>query len=210
MAQKVLILGSSGTGKSTSIRNLNPDETFIIKAVEKQLPFKKSETLYNSENKNIFTTQKINSVLSMLDRIEKNSKVKTLIIDDFNYLLTFGYKEKAVEKGYQKFETLAFGIIDIFSKIDTMRNDLIVYVMAHTQKDQDGKLSMKTIGKFLDDKVVIEGLFSMVILALGSEGDYKFKVNGIDPAKTPIEMFVTDEIENDLTLINKAIKEYFN
>ncbi|MHD0316496.1 AAA family ATPase [Fusobacterium sp. THCT1E2] len=210
MAQKVLILGSSGTGKSTSIRNLNPDETFIIKAVEKQLPFKKSETLYNSENKNIFTTQKINSVLSMLDRIEKNSKVKTLIIDDFNYLLTFGYKEKAVEKGYQKFETLAFGIIDIFSKIDTMRNDLIVYVMAHTQKDQDGKLSMKTIGKFLDDKVVIEGLFSMVILALGSEGDYKFKVNGIDPAKTPIEMFETDEIENDLTLINKAIKEYFN
>ena len=97
MAQKVLILGSSGTGKSTSIRNLNPDETFIIKAVEKQLPFKKSETLYNSENKNIFTTQKINSVLSMLDRIEKNSKVKTLIIDDFNYLLTFGYKEKAKE-----------------------------------------------------------------------------------------------------------------
>lgn len=210
MAHKVLILGSSGAGKSTSIRNLNPDETFIIKAVEKQLPFKKSETLYNSENKNIFTTQKINSVLSMLDRIEKNSKVKTLIIDDFNYLLTFGYKEKAVEKGYQKFETLAFGIIDIFSKIDTMRNDLIVYVMAHTQKDQDGKLSMKTIGKFLDDKVVIEGLFSMVILALGSEGDYKFKVNGIDPAKTPIEMFATDEIENDLTLINKAIKEYFN
>ena len=210
MAQKVLILGSSGTGKSTSIRSLNPDETFIIKAVEKQLPFKKSETLYNSENKNIFTTQKISSVLSMLDRIEKNSKVKTLIIDDFNYLLTFGYKEKAVEKGYQKFETLAFGIIDIFSKIDTMRNDLIVYVMAHTQKDQDGKLSMKTIGKFLDDKVVIEGLFSMVILALGSEGDYKFKVNGIDPAKTPMEMFETDEIENDLTLINKAIKEYFN
>lgn len=210
MAHKVLILGSSGAGKSTSIRNLNPDETFIIKAVEKQLPFKKSETLYNSENKNIFTTQKINSVLSMLDRIEKNSKVKTLIIDDFNYLLTFGYKEKAVEKGYQKFETLAFGIIDIFSKIDTMRNDLIVYVMAHTQKDQDGKLSMKTIGKFLDDKVVIEGLFSMVILALGSEGDYKFKVNGIDPAKTPMEMFETDEIENDLTLINKTIKEYFN
>ncbi|AVQ26578.1 ATP-binding protein [Fusobacterium ulcerans] len=210
MAHKVLILGSSGTGKSTSIRNLNPDETFIIKAVEKQLPFKKSETLYNSENKNIFTTQKISSVLSMLDRIEKNSKVKTLIIDDFNYLLTFGYKEKAVEKGYQKFETLAFGIIDIFSKIDTMRNDLIVYVMAHTQKDQDGKLSMKTIGKFLDDKVVIEGLFSMVILALGSEGDYKFKVNGIDPAKTPMEMFEADEIENDLTLINKTIKEYFN
>lgn len=210
MARKVLILGSSGTGKSTSIRNLNPDETFIIKAVEKQLPFRKSETLYNSERKNVFTTQKINSVLSMLDRIEKNPKIKTLIIDDFNYLLTFGYKEKASEKGYQKFETLAFGIIDIFEKIDVMRNDLIVYIIAHTQKDQDGKLSMKTIGKFLDEKVVIEGLFSMVFLALGSETDYKFTVNGMDPAKTPMGMFETNEIENDLVIINKAIIEYFN
>ena len=210
MARKVLILGSSGTGKSTSIRNLNPDETFIIKVVEKQLPFKKSETLYNAEKKNIFTTQKINSILGALGKIENNPKIKTLIIDDFNYLLTFGYKEKAAEKGFQKFETLAFGIIDIFEKIDIMRKDLIVYIIAHTQKDQDGKLSMKTIGKFLDEKLVVEGLFSMVLLALGSENDYKFIVNGIDPAKTPIEMFETDEIENDLTIINKAITEYFN
>ena len=210
MAQKVLILGSSGTGKSTSIRNLNPDETFIIKVVEKQLPFKKSETLYNAEKKNVFTTQKINSILGALGKIENNPKIKTLIIDDFNYLLTFGYKEKAAEKGFQKFEALAFGIIDIFEKIDTMRKDLIVYIIAHTQKDQDGKLSMKTIGKFLDEKLVVEGLFSMVLLALGSENDYKFIVNGIDPAKTPMEMFETDEIENDLTIINKAITEYFN
>lgn len=210
MARKVLILGSSGTGKSTSIRNLNPDETFIIKVVEKQLPFKKSETLYNAEKKNIFTTQKINSILGALGKIENNPKIKTLIIDDFNYLLTFGYKEKAAEKGFQKFETLAFGIIDIFEKIDIMRKDLIVYIIAHTQKDQDGKLSMKTIGKFLDEKLVVEGLFSMVLLALGSENDYKFIVNGIDPAKTPMEMFETDEIENDLTIINKAITEYFN
>lgn len=210
MAQKVLILGSSGTGKSTSIRNLNPDETFIIKAVEKQLPFRKSDTLYNSEKKNVFTTQKISSVLAALGRIESNPNIKTLIIDDFNYLLTFGYKEKAAEKGFQKFEVLAFGIMDIFEKIDAMRKDLIVYIIAHTQKDQDGKLSMKTIGKFLDEKLVVEGLFSMVLLALGNESDYKFIVNGMDPAKTPIEMFESNEVENDLVLINKAITEYFN
>ena len=69
---------------------------------------------------------------------------------------------------------------------------------------------MKTIGRFLDEKVVIEGLFSMVILALGSESEYKFTVNGLDPAKTPIDMFTENEIENDLVLINKAIREYFN
>lgn len=210
MAQKVLILGSSGTGKSTSIRNLKPEETFIIKTVEKPLPFKKSESLYNLEKKNLFVTKRIDSVIKALDRIEKNTAIKTLIIDDFNYLLTYGYKERAKETGYTKFETLAFGIMDIFNKLDEMRNDLIIYIIAHTQKDQDGKLSMKTIGRFLDEKVVIEGLFSMVILALGSESEYKFTVNGLDPAKTPIDMFTENEIENDLVLINKEIKEYFN
>lgn len=210
MAQKVLILGGSGTGKSTSIRNLKPEETFVIKCVEKPLPFKGSEKLYNSQNKNTFTSSNMLKVYSALDRIEKNEKIKTLIIDDFNYLLTFGYKDSAKENGYTKFERLAFNTIDILQKIDSMRNDLVVYVMAHTQKDSDGKVSMKTIGKFLDEKVVIEGLFSIVILALGSETDYKFTVNGIDPAKSPMEMFDTSEISNDLNLINKAITEYFN
>ena len=210
MAQKVLILGNSGTGKSTSIRNLNPEETFIIKCVEKPLPFKKSEKLYCTEKKNTFTASNIGRVLGALEKIEGNKKIKTLIIDDFNYLLTFGYKDSAKENGYTKFERLAFGIIDIFQKIDTMRNDLIVYIMAHTQKDNEGKISMKTVGKFLDEKLVVEGLFSIVFLALGSDSDYKFTVNGIDPAKSPMEMFETNEVENDLTITNKAIIEYFN
>ena len=210
MAQKVLILGSSGTGKSTSMRSLKPEETFVIKCVKKPLPFKGSEKSYNLQNKNTFTSSNMAKVYAALDKIEKNDKIKTLVIDDFNYLLTFGYKDSAKENGYTKFERLAFNTIDILQKIDSMRNDLIVYVMAHTQKDSDGKVSMKTIGKFLDEKVVIEGLFSIVILALGNEVDYKFTVNGVDPAKSPIEMFETNEIPNDLELINKAIKEYFN
>lgn len=210
MAHKVLILGSSGSGKSTSLRKLNPEETFVIKCVEKPLPFKGSDKLYNSEKKNTFTTSNLLKVNAALDKIEKNNKIKTLVIDDFNYLLTFGYKESAKENGYSKFERLAFNTIDIFQKVDSMRKDLIVYILAHTQKDNEGKLSMKTIGRFLDEKVVIEGLFSIVVLALGSENDYKFTVNGTDPAKSPIEMFSENDIENDLTLINKAINEYFN
>ena len=210
MAQKVLILGNSGTGKSTSIRNLNPEETFVIKCVEKPLPFKKSEKLYCAEKKNTFTASNISKVLGALERINGNTNIKTLVIDDFNYLLTFGYKDSAKENGFAKFERLAFGIIDIFNKIDSMRNDLIVYVMAHTQKDNEGKISMKTIGRFLDEKLVVEGLFSIVFLALGADSDYKFTVNGVDPAKSPMEMFETNEVENDLTIINKAINEYFN
>lgn len=209
MAQKVLILGNSGSGKSTSIKNLNEKETFIIQCVKKRLPFKDSTKKYSSENKNIYQTNNLINVLEALEKIEKMKNIKTLIIDDFNYLMTYGYKARSREVGYGKFETLAFLVVDILDKIDTLRDDLNVYITAHTQKDNDGKISTKTIGKFLDDKVVIEGLFEMVILALGSDNNYNFTVNGLDPAKTPIGMFETDEIDNDLVLINEAIKKYY-
>jgi GTPase SAR1 family protein len=209
MAQKVLILGNSGSGKSTSIRNLNENETCIIQCVKKRLPFKDSGKKYNEKNKNIFQNNDLVKVLSFLDRVDKNEKIKTLVIDDFNYLMTYGYKARAKEVGYSKFETLAFLVVDIFDKIDSLRDDLIVYIMAHTQKDADGKLSTKTIGRFLDEKVVIEGLFETVILALGSENNYLFTVNGLDPAKSPIDMFEKNEIENDLVLVNEAIKKYY-
>lgn len=210
MAQKVLILGSSGSGKSTSLRNLNPKETFVIKCVEKPLPFKGSEKNYNVQAKNVFTASNLLKIMGALDKINSNKEIKTLVIDDFNYMLTFGYKDSAKEVGFSKFERLAFNTIDVLQKIDGLRKDLTVYIMAHTQKDSDGKISMKTIGRFLDEKVVIEGLFSIVILALGSENDYKFTVNGTDPAKSPMGMFAENDIDNDLTLINKAIDEYFN
>ena len=210
MAKKILILGASGTGKSTSIMHLDNSSTFIIQCVNKLLPFKGSNKLYSKENKNMFQTQEINKVIGALEKINKNENIKTLIIDDFNYLMTYGYKSKAKENGYAKFETLAFGIMDILETIDGMRDTLTVYIMAHTQKDNEGKLSTKTIGRFLDEKVCIEGLFTITLLALGSETDYKFTVNGQEPAKTPIGMFETHDIENNLSLVNQKIKEYYN
>lgn len=209
MANKVLCLGASGTGKSSSIRNLNPQETFIIQVVEKDLPFKSSRSKYNLESKNILKRKNVSGIMKALDGINKIKEIKTLIIDDFNYCMTYGYKERAKDKGFEKFETLAFGVIDIFEKIDSMRADLNVYFMAHTQKDNEGKVSTKTIGKFLDEKVCIEGLFTIVTLSHGADNEYRFIVNGIEPAKSPMEMFETDEIDNDLSLINKAIDEYY-
>lgn len=209
MAQKILILGNSGSGKSTAIRTLNEKETFVIQCVDKRLPFKDSSKKYNDSNKNIYQTSELNKVLEILERINKNAKIKNLIIDDFNYLMTYGYKARARENGYIKFETIAFLVIDILDKINVMRKDLTVFVTAHTQKDSEGKLSTKTIGKFLDEKVVIEGLFEIVILALGSDNNYNFTVNGLDPAKTPIGMFEQNEVENDFNLVNEAIKKYY-
>ena len=209
MANKILCLGDSGTGKSSSIRNLKPEETFIIQVVDKDLPFKGSRKKYSKENKNIFHTKTVAGVLKALEGIDKMQNITTVIIDDFNYCMTYGYKDRAKDKGYEKFETLAFGIIDIFEKVDSLRADLNVYFMAHTQ-EHEGTIKTKTIGKFLDEKLVIEGLFTIVTLSIGSENDYKFIINGVAPAKSPFEMFETSEIENDLSIINKAIEDYYN
>lgn len=209
MARKVLILGNSGAGKTYSLRNLKEEETFIIQCTKKDLPFRNYTKRYNQEKKNIFCSKDLNTVLEMLKRINKNENIKTVIIDDFNYLMTFGYKARAKENGFTKFETIAFLVIDIFDEIDSMRDDLIVYIIAHPQESLSGKISTKTIGKFLDEKVCIEGLFNMVILAIGSDNNFQFTVNGMDPAKTPVGMFETNEIENDLVLINETIKNYY-
>ncbi|MGL5050875.1 MAG: AAA family ATPase, partial [Fusobacteriaceae bacterium] len=208
MANKILCLGNSGTGKSTSIRNLDPATTLIIKVLEKDLPFKGSRSMYNKEAKNTATISDMNKLIVTLDGINKLEHIKTVVIDDANYLLTLSYKDKAKEAGFQKFETLAFNFIDILKKIDSMRFDLNVYLMAHTQKDNDGVISTKTIGKFLDDKLCVEGVFTIVTLSIGADNQYKMIVNGVVPAKSPMGMFESDEIENDLAMINKKIEEY--
>lgn len=216
MAQKVLILGASGCGKSTAIQTLDPKSTFILQCTTKQLPFKDSNKLYNQNNKNIYTLQEndrasyVQLTQGALKKINTMQNIKTLIIDDFNYIMTYDYKKKArVDKAFGVFSSLAFDIIDIFEQIDKMRSDLTVYIIAHTQKDNEGKISTKTIGKFLDSAVCIEGLFSIVILALGDENKYQFTVNGLAPAKTPVGMFETNDIPNSLQLINEAIANYF-
>lgn len=210
MAKKILILGRSGTGKSTAIRTLEPTETFIIKCTEKELPFKNSSKLYNKENKNCYTTNNISTVLAALKKINENKKIKTVVLDDFNYLMTYEYKAKADEIGFKKFEDIAFGIMNIFETIDNLRDDLIVYVISHTQTDQFGETSTKTIGKFLDDKLVIEGLFTTVLLSTSASNEYKFITNGLVPAKSPVDMFSEQYIANDLQLINTTIETFYN
>lgn len=124
--------------------------------------------------------------------------------------MTYEYKAKADEIGFKKFEDIAFGIMNIFETIDNLRDDLIVYIISHTQTDQFGEISTKTIGKFLDDKLVIEGLFTTVLLSTSASNEYKFITNGIVPAKSPIDMFSEQYIANDLQLINTTIETFYN
>lgn len=222
MANMALIMGSSGSGKSTADRNLNPDTHFIIQCVSKELPFKGAKKMYNKEKKNLYVAKTTydskgaleatvsQNILRALKKIEEAKHIKTCTIDDMNYSLTFEYKARNNETGYAKFEKMAFGFMDVIEYIQTMRDDLTVFIKCHTQKDADGLLSAKTVGKFLDDKVVIEGLFSVVLLAGGADYGYKFITNKVLPAKSPMGMFDEDTIDNDLALINEKMITYYN
>ena len=208
MARKILILGNSGTGKSTSIRTLDPNTTFIIKCIEKDLPFKNSSKLYCTEKKNIYTSSKAQNILGALQKINQNENIKTLVIDDFNYIMSTEFIETINEKGYDKFSRMAKGIHDIIAYIDTMRSDLTVFIFGHTQIDEYGNISLKTIGKLVSEKLNVEGMFTVVLLASGSKSNYNFITNGLEPAKSPIGMFSEPMVENDLQLIENTIKEY--
>jgi len=210
MAKKILILGDSGAGKSTAIRNLDPASTYIIQGTPKELPFKGSSKNYNKEKRNLRAPQTIKNINGILKGInEKGPHIKTIVIDDFNYFMNFDYFERIFEKGYDKYNEIAKDVRDVFNTIDSLRDDLIVYVMAHIQRNEEGIISTKTVGKLLDNLLVIEGLFTIVFLAFGAKFDYKFKTGGIVPAKAPVGMFENNEVENDLALINKIIKEYY-
>lgn len=210
MAKKILILGDSGSGKSTAIRNLDPNSTYIIQGVSKELPFKGSMKVYNKEKKNLSSPQTLKKIIGILKNInEKGTHIKTVIIDDFNYFMTYDFFERIAETGYNKYSEIGKDARDVFEEVNKMRDDLIVYVMAHIQRDNEGNISTKTIGKLLDNTYGIEGQFTLVFLAFGAKFDYKFKTNGIIPAKSPIGMFENNEVENDLAVINKIMKEYY-
>jgi len=202
MANKILVLGSSGTGKTTSIRNLDPKNTIVVQGRKKRLPFKKDKEYI--EGKNRFVLDSNTKLLKLLEAIEKGKADKmVLVVDDWNYLMTSEYMAARNEKGFTKFERMAFNLIDVLDYVDNMTKDITVIFMAHTQKDNDGELEFKSVGKFVSEKFCLEGAFETVFLATE---EHEFVTNGIIPAKTPIDMFENEEVENDL----KEILEVYN
>lgn len=200
MGLPVLIIGESGSGKSTSMRNFQPGELGIINVSRKPLPFRTSLKCVNTDN-----------YMQIDDTITK-AKAKSLVIDDAQYLMANEFMRNAKVNGYQKFTDIA---LNFWTLVQTVVNDLpdqkIVYFMAHTERDASGNEKMKTIGKMLDEKITIEGLFTIVMKTVVQDGRYMFstQTNGQDTVKTPMGMFDQPLINNDLRMVDMTIREYY-
>lgn len=199
MGIPVMILGESGSGKSTSLRNFEPSEISIFNVAGKPLPFRKK-----------LPKATISDYGKIMAGMQKSDK-KSFAIDDSQYLLCFEMFSHAKETGYQKFTDMALNFYTLIKfVIDRLPDDVIVYFLHHTETDANGKLKAKTVGKMLDEKLTVEGLFSIVLLCQtdGTRHYFVTQSDGYTTAKSPMDMFDL-EIDNDLKFVDTKIREYF-
>lgn len=200
MGISVLILGASGSGKSTSMRNFNKGEVCVMNVAGKPLPFRANLDVVN------------NATYESIGKTLKEGKYKTYVVDDSQYLLAFEMFDRAKETGYGKFTDIAlrFRNMLLFVARNTP-DDTIVYFLHHTEETETGKIKAKTVGKMLDNQLTVEGLFSIVLLASTDGTHYKFTTqsDGATTAKSPMGMF-EKEIDNDLKFVDETIREYWN
>ncbi len=221
MSSKLIgIVGETGTGKSTAIKHLNPEETYIINVAKKELPFKGSEKLYNKENKNYKEVDDPVGVTRLLKTIsEKATHIKNVVIEDSNYLMGFRMVDKATEIGYTKFSVMAKDMVDMFRTSRRLRDDLVIFYFSHPETIEDsGEIigyKIKTAGKLIDNQVLLEGLLTVCLYTDVEDtkdgANYSFLTNRYrkKPAKSPDGMFDKIKIPNNLQLVKDAIVEYY-
>ena len=223
MASKLVgIVGATGTGKSTAIKHLNPEETYIINVAKKELPFKGSEKLYNTENKNYKEIDDAHEISRLLKTIsEKAPHIKNIVIEDSNYIMGFNMVAKATETGYTKFSIMAKDMVDLFRTARQLRDDITVFYLTHPETIEDGGeiigYKIKTAGKLIDNQVLLEGLLTVCLYTLVEENKdgsatYNFITNRYKkmPAKSPDGMFSELKIPNDLQLVVETLNQYYN
>lgn len=209
MGVPVLVIGESGSGKTRSLKNFNKNELGIIAVAGKNLPFKSD---FKPINLNRMSKQKHIDRYSLIKEIISLAKVKSIALDDTQYLLAFDSFDKAKEKGYDKFTNMAVNFEKLIEYvIDETSDDTIVYFLHHTEQNEQGFNKAKTIGKMLDNQLTVEGLFSIVILCKSDENKHFFitQSQGISTAKSPEDMLPL-EMENDLKAVDIAIRDYWN
>ena len=202
MAKCVLILGQSGSGKTASLRNI--DNRFgVIEVINKPLPFKSDIKPYVTDN--------FDEIIKILS--SEKSKAKSIFIDDAGYILTnFYLKNKTATNPFAVFDQLAIGFTKIIQTAMAAADDKIIYIVMHTDTDINGNVLPLAIGKMLNEKINIAGLFTICLLSEYENGKYVFRnqTKGNDPAKAPIGMFTTPTTDNDIMLIDNTIREFYD
>ena len=163
MSIACMILGQSGTGKTASLRNLDPEHTLLIQAVKKPLPFRSSGWAYFDKDKtptgNVFVTDQAQTIIKLM----KGTKRSVMVLDDFQYILANEFMRRVLDKeqgnaAFAKYNEIAHNAWSILMAASQLSDDKRVYILGHTQEDDSGRIKAKTIGKLLDEKITIEGL----------------------------------------------------
>jgi hypothetical protein len=215
MSVATMILGQSGTGKTASLRNFNPDEVLLIQAVKKPLPFRSANWRRCTKADPLGSIVVTDNAPTIVGAMQRTSK-PIIVIDDFQYILANEFMRRILDQetgnaAFAKYNEIARNAWDILMAAGKLPDATRVYILAHTQQDEAGHVKVKTIGKLLDEKITMEGLLTIVLRTAVINGQYLFSTqnNGLDTVKSPMGMFADEHIPNDLAAVDAAICEYY-
>ena len=214
MAEAILVIAKSGSGKTTSLMNLNPKEVMVIQPRKKRLPFKdaSSWTKWNKDKGegSIFQTNTFSGVSSVLKKMEEVKK-KIVIIDDFVYLFSQKVMDDIEIKGYDKWNEIGLEFNNMMNLIESMDEDMRVYILTHSDINDMGQVKMKTAGKLIDNLLTPEGYFNIVFGMTKNDNGSFFITNGstMDPYKSPMGMFKEKQVPNDLKKVDDTICDFY-
>jgi hypothetical protein len=225
MAQSTLVIAESGSGKSTSGRTLDSKETFWINIANKPLPFKgwrKNYTLISKDNPkgNMTNASSAPGIIKAIQHVnDKMPHITNLVVDDWQYMSAFEYFDKANEKGYDKFTSIASNLAQVAKMPKDLRDDLYIFFLTHSEDSTDmnghRKVKAKTVGKMIDNALTLEGLFSIVLFGRVIKEDdgtlkygFETQTDGSNTCKSPMGMFNESFIDNDLQYVKDCIIKY--
>ena len=200
----VALFGKPGSGKSTGIQTLPADKTLVINVLNKPLPFKGSKRFKTCSSDNA------DEIISWMSSAV-NKGYKVIVLDDIGYVMVNLFMSAAMEKGYDKFNRIGKKFFDIINYARQLPEDVNVYFVMHSDSDESGQTTIKTLGRMLSDKVSVEGMFTIVLYAKTDGKTHTFitQNDGVVTAKSPMDMF-DNEIPNDLGLVDRTIREYYD